>query len=338
MTANAQFRLMGLEASPYTMKVAAYLDFKSIPYEWISRNLKTEKLFQAHAKVQLIPLLFLPDGTTMQDSTPIIEHLETVRPEPSIHPEDPVLWFLSCLLEEFGDEWCNKLMFFQRWLYEADQVATGKRLAASTLEGQWFAPLARSIMSKLIVRRMLPRMGFAGANETNIPHLKASFDNLSRRLDAHLDKRLYLLGNRPSFADFGVWCNLYQAWTDPTARAYFEKNTPNLLAWIQRMKSPTVEGPFETLAELEPTLTPILVEEVAARFLPWVDANADAWSAGEPETALTMFGQPYRQRTFKYQAQTLGILRGKFRTVSANEELCAYLEDTGCLTPLRKTV
>jgi glutathione S-transferase len=110
------FRLMGLPLSPYTKKVQSYFDFKGIGYEWIQRSMKNEPLFQQHAKVQLIPLLFLPDGETMQDSTPIIERLEQEFPQPSVHPEDRTLWFLSCLFEEFGDEWCNKLMFFHRWM------------------------------------------------------------------------------------------------------------------------------------------------------------------------------------------------------------------------------
>ena len=118
------FRLMGLEPSPYTMKVDSFLKFKSIPYQWVSRNLKAETEYQAHAKVQLIPLLFLPNGDTMQDSTPILERLDAEYPRPTIHPESKALWFLSCLFEEFGDEWCNKLMFFQRWFYEADARST----------------------------------------------------------------------------------------------------------------------------------------------------------------------------------------------------------------------
>ena len=41
-----RFRLMGLEPSPYTMKVESFLKFKKIPYEWVSRSRKAENLFQ----------------------------------------------------------------------------------------------------------------------------------------------------------------------------------------------------------------------------------------------------------------------------------------------------
>lgn len=326
-----RFRLMGLEPSPYTVKVEAFLKFKGIAYDWVNRSRRNEKLYQQHAKVQLIPLLFFPSGETMQDSTPIIERLESDYPTPSIHPDDKALWFLSCLFEEFGDEWCNKLMFFQRWFYEADAKATGKRLATALLEGQWWGRLLHPFMAKFLVRRMVPRLVYSGGNETNIPQLKQSFTDLSAMLDAHFKNRPYLLGGRPCFGDFGLWCNLYQAWTDPTANAHLEARAPNLVRYIKRMQSPAVEGEFEALETLIPTLEPILRQEMAKRFLPWMDANHKAWHAGDKETRLTMNGTLFQQKTFKYQAVTLDELRRKFATVADDAALADLLSQTGCL-------
>lgn len=330
-----RFRLVGLEPSPYTMKVDSFLRFKAIPYDWVSRNLKAEKEYQAHAKVQLIPLLFFPNGETMQDSTPILERLDTLYPQPAIHPDDQALWFLSCLFEEFGDEWCNKLMFFQRWFYPADAKATGRRLANERYGGEWWSILAKPVVAYMMVRRMVPRLVYSGGNETNIPQLKASFESLSKMLDAHFQTRPYLMGARPCFGDFGLWCNFYQAWTDPTAKAHLEANAPALVAYIKRMRSPSVEGAFETLDALRPTLTPILQQEMAGRFLPWMEANHQAFRAGEKDTSLMMNGQLFQQKTFKYQAVTLESLRAKFATASGDAALSDLLETTGCLPFLR---
>ena len=331
----AGYRLMGLEPSPYTMKVDAFLRFKSIPYQWVSRNLRAEKEYQAHAKVQLIPLLFFPNGDTMQDSTPILERLDAEHPEPSIHPDDPALNFLSCLFEEFGDEWCNKLMFFQRWFYDADAKSTGKRLAEERYGGEWWSGIVKPFVAHMMVRRMVPRLVYSGGNETNIPQLKASFEALSAMLDTHFQSRPYLMGARPCFGDFGLWCNLYQAWTDPTAKTYLETNAPNLVAYIKRMRHPSVEGDFEALDALKPTLLPILKQEMATRFLPWMEANQRAFHGGESETSLQMNGQLFQQKTFKYQAVTLDELRRKFAAAAGNAELEGLLEETGCLSFLR---
>lgn len=328
---SAVFRLMGLEPSPYTMKVQSFLKFKNIPYQWVSRNLKAEREYQAHAKVQLIPLLFFPNGETMQDSTPILERLDRDYPSPAMHPDDKALWFLSCLFEEFGDEWCNKLMFFQRWFYQADAKSTGKRLAREVYGGEWWSGLAQPFIAQMMVRRMVPRLVYSGGNDTNIPQLKASFEALSAMLETHFQTRPYLMGARPCFGDFGLWCNFYQAWTDPTAKAYLEAHAPALVNYIKRMLNPCVEGEFESLATLQPTLAPILQQEIATRFLPWMEANHRAFHAGEKETSLQMNGQLFQQKTFKYQAVTLDELRRKFATAADAPALNKILEETGCL-------
>ncbi len=267
----------------------------------------------------------------MQDSTLIIERLEQEHPTPSIHPEDPALWFLSCLFEEFGDEWCNKLMFFQRWIYQADAKASSKRLAAELLAGKWWASLARPLAEKLIVRRMVPRLSYSGANATTIPQLKDSFETLAALLNSHFEQRPYLLGARPCFGDFGLWCNLHQAWTDPTAGAYLQQHAPALVAYLQRMLTPSAEGDFETLETLKPSLKPVLAQEIATRFLPWMDANQRAAAANQPQTSLTMHGQPFAQKTFTYQAKTFAELKQKFANVADNATLVELLRETNCL-------
>tara|TARA_B110000914_G_scaffold161607_1_gene142227 strand:- start:301 stop:654 length:354 start_codon:yes stop_codon:yes gene_type:complete len=90
----------------------------------------------------------------------------------------------------------------------------------------------------------------------NIPYLQRPFESVVAKLDTHLATRPYLLGGRPSFGDFGIWGNIYQAWTDPTAGSYMNKNARHLVAWIERMLAPDYEGAFETLEALTPTLRP----------------------------------------------------------------------------------
>ena len=124
---SAVFRIFGMELSPYSVKVRSYFRYKGIAHEWIPRSADNMAEFQKYAKLPLVPLLVTPEDEGIQDSTPIIERMEARHPEPSIHPEDPVARFISCLLEEFGDEWGNKWMFHYRWAREADQAAAADR-------------------------------------------------------------------------------------------------------------------------------------------------------------------------------------------------------------------
>ena len=325
--------IIGRPESGYSVKVRSALRFKGVAYEWLDRCYRNEKLYQAHAKVPLIPLVFRPDGTAVQDSTPILERLEQDHPEPSFHPEDPALRFLSELLEEYGDEWANKLMFYYRWGYPADQKHRSGTLARGLAEGhplRVFAPL----IAPFIVRRMVPRMSFAGANDNNAPLLIESFAGLVSMLERHLENRLYLFGSRPSFGDFGLWGQLYQAYLDPTCGAHLKEEGSAIVAWIDRMLDPKVEGDFESLSSLEATLRPLFLTEVGPRFLAWAAANAKSWEAQEDQTELTMNGRRYYQKTFKYPAQTLSILREKFANAADAPGLSAFLAETNCLEAL----
>ena len=181
------YRIFGAELSPYSVKVRSYFRWKQIPHEWIERNTKNMEEFQRHAKLPLIPLVIAPDGTAMQDSTPLIEKLEGPFPEPPVHPEDPALAFLSALIEEYGDEWVNKPMFHYRWTYEADQVSASERLARSNLVD---AP--EDSVQKLAAslrERMVPRLSFVGSNESTRDQIEASLDRLLAILERHLAGR-----------------------------------------------------------------------------------------------------------------------------------------------------
>ena len=330
---GVHYVILGRPESGYSLKVRSAMRYKGVPHEWIDRCLRNGRLFQKHAQVQLIPLVFLPDGTAVQDSTPILERLEETFPDPSLHPEDAGLRFLSEVIEEYGDEWANKLMFHYRWGYRPDQKHRSGTLARGMLEGHPLRVLA-PLFAIFTVRRMVPRMAFAGANANNAPILIESFSNLVQMLEEHLQHRPYLFGHRPAFGDFGLWGQLYQAYMDPTCGAHLTERGPAVVAWLHRMLAPRPEGEFETLGSLAPTLRPLFAREVGPRFLAWDAANARAWDAGDEVTELTMDGRRYYQKTFRYPARTLTLLRGKLEPARQDHAAISFLDETGCLKHL----
>lgn len=328
-----EYGLVGRPESGYSVKVLAAMRYKCVAHQWMDR-FRNNKCYKQHARVQLIPLVFLPEGGAMQDSTPILELLEERYPEPSIHPSDPALRFLSDLLEEYGDEWANKLMFHYRWGYPADQKRRSRSLAAGMIGGftaGWVGKLLGPVVAPLLVKRMVPRMAFAGSNANNKPILVASFAKLVDMLEVHLKLRSYLLGERPSFGDFGLWGQLYQSYLDPSCCDILEARAPAVVDWIQRMLAPENSGDFESLEALSPTLLPIFQHEVGPHFLAWSCANAKAWAAGEAQTELAMDGQSYSQKTFKYPAQGFATVQKKFAGANGNEGLTSFLQAADCL-------
>jgi len=326
-------RVFGSELSPYSVKVRSYLRYKGIPHDWIVRDQTNQAEFQKYAKLPLIPLVVKDDGSALQDSTPILEHFEALHPEPGIHPPDPASAFLSALLEEYGDEWGNKPMFHYRWFYEPDQVSAAERIARDNLPGVTGEPFAGAVA--MIRGRMTGRLSFVGSSpETRAP-IEESFARQLALLEAHLASRPYLFGGRPAFADFGVFPQLYECSTDPTPGAILRERAPRVGAWIARMLSPKAEGAFEPWDALEPTLLPLLREEVGGVFFPWTLANARALAAGEKRFHVRLGAHDFSQEPQKYHARSLSALRARYAAVSDRTRLDAILARCGCLEPLR---
>jgi len=327
------YRIHGIELSPYSVKVRSYFRYKGIPHRWIPRSLDAEGEYAKFSKLPLVPLVVTPKNEGIQDSTPIIEHVEALHPQPSIHPGDAVANFISVLLEEFGDEWGNKWMFHYRWAREADQLSAAMRIARSMFPGADEAQFDKSVA--MVRERMVGRVGFVGSNAQTAPQIEDSFRDAIAILEPHLANRAYLFGGRPAFADFAMWGQLYNAWTDPSPGAIINATSPNLLAWIHRMLWPRAEGDFESWSSLAPTLTPLLERQVGRLFMPWTVANAAALASGKEEFSVDLAGRAWTQKPQKYHAKSLATLREKYNAVGDKTALDKVLESTGCLNALR---
>lgn len=326
---NVNYRLIGSELSPYSVKVRSYLRFKGIPHDWVPRGPATAADFQKYAKLPLIPLLITPDGQGLQDSTPIIEKLEAQIPDPSISPDDPALRFLSELIEEYADEWLNKPMFHYRWSYEADCKSAAGRIAAQ-VAGEGASPEQVAKAAEAVVQRMVPRLRFVGSHAGTRETIEGSLRRVLDTLEAHLAGRNYLLGGRPALADFGLWCQLYECWSDPTGEKLINESYPTTRRWIERMLNPAVEGNWESLDALRPGLERLLKTEVARVFLPWTAANAAAVEKAETEFTVMLEGKAFSQQAQKYHARSLAEIRRKYAAARNASGLEAILAATGC--------
>ncbi len=325
-------RIFGAEVSPYSVKVRSYFRYKQIPHEWIVRGGAQMEEFKKYAKLPLIPLVVTPEDQGIQDSTPILEKLEAEHPEPSIHPEDPVAAFVSVLIEEFGDEWGNKWMFHFRWAREADQDSAADRIARTMMPG--LSDEQYTGMAGQLKERMVGRVWFVGSSEQTASQIEETFERGMACLESHMAGRPYLFGGRPAFGDFGLWGQLYNAWTDPTAGAIVKRH-PNLVAWIERMLDPKRESGFEPWSSLEATLAPFVEQFVGGLFLPWSAANAAAIAAGDEEFTVQLEGRAYTQKPQKYHARSLAAFRAKYAALRDRGPVDAALEKSGCLPVLR---
>lgn len=323
------YRIFGVENSPFSVKVRSYFRYKGLPHEWIVRNDETMAEYQKYAKIPIVPLLVTPENEALQDSTPMMERIEAQHPDPTIHPDGEPSRFLSCLIEEFGDEWGNKWMLHYRWAREVDQLAASTRLVAemmpSTPESQ------RADIAAGIAERMKGRVWFVGSNEVTAAQIEESWGEGLELLQAHLKGRPYLFGARPAFADFGLWGQIYNCTLDPTPGQILRDKAPAVAGWASRMLDPKAEGEFESWDALSTTLSPFIKRMCGDLFLPWSEANSKALAAGDETYDVKLDGKIWTQKPVKYQAKSLIALRAKYAAVSDRAELDAVLEATGCL-------
>jgi glutathione S-transferase len=180
------------------------------------RNPSSKEEYKKYAKIPIIPLVVTTNEESLQDSTPIIEAIEQHYTERSIHPEDPVCQFISTLIEEIGDEWGNKWMFHLRWARDEDCKSVGGRIAALNAPGADEA--TRITIRDQIISHMKSRVFFVGSNEQTAPQIEHSFEDGIKLLDNHFHNRAYLFGDKPCFAEFGLWGNsIVHGRTQPAA-------------------------------------------------------------------------------------------------------------------------
>ena len=327
------YRIFGAEMSPYSVKVRSYFRYKAIPHQWVLRNAASQAEYEKYAKMPIVPLVVTPDGSGIQNSTPIIDRMEKLYPEPTIEPADPVTGFVSALIEEFGDEWGNKWMFHYRWARDVDQRASAGRIAR--MRGPDAGEEKHEAFAAQVRDRMVSRVWFVGSNELTAPQIEAGFREMLGLLDDHLAGRPYLFGGRPAFGDFGLWGQFYELWTDPTAGALIEGNAPHVLDWVHRMLWPRAEGAFEGWAALEPTLMPILTQQVGRLFWPWTLANEAALKEAKEEFSVTLGDRVWTQKPQKYHAKSLGMLRARYADVADKSSLDPVLAAASCLAGLR---
>ena len=248
---SESYRIFGSEMSPYSVKVRSYCRYKGIPHEWIRRTPANQEEFQKYARIPIVPAVATPEGEGLQDSTPILEKLDELFPEPSIHPEDPALRFLSQLLEEYGDEWGNKLMFHHRWWHDVDARATARVLAFGMVPEVDAEAVEK--VSAAVHERMTGRGHFVGSSAETADLIERYLLDLLAILEPHLANRRYLFGDRPAFADFGLAMQLYETSVDPTGSGIMRSRAGNVLDWCFRMLEPRDDGPFESWESLAPT-------------------------------------------------------------------------------------
>lgn len=325
--------LHGFNPSPYSVKMRAILRYRRIPFIWKATGNPRDEAIAAGLP-PVIPVLRFPDRRAMNDSTPLAYALEREHPgERSIVPDDPMLAYLSDLLEDFGDEWVTKMMFHYRWYYAADRDFAQTWIITS--RDPVMAADARRAGMKAFNDRQVGRMALVGCTEQNRPVIEDSYRVVLDTLDRHVRAIPFLFGSRPSLADFGLYGQLQILSVDPTPMAEMRARAADVYCWLLRLDDASgVEGGWlDDKATLPETLLALL-KHCGETYLPFLAANMKALRDEAAELELDILGHRYSQAPFRYQGKCYDALRKKLAALprDVRVRLDPMLEQTGCLS------
>jgi len=297
MTESAQefHTLWGTPHSLYTGKIRSYLIKKGLPFRELC---PTHPRFRSHIRaatqLKVAPVIETPDGEILQDTTDMIEYFEQRLPEPQMNPDTPVQRAVAWLISAYGSEGLLATAMSYRWSYREQQEHF---LRAEFGRGIYAGP-DRNARNEAGLKFMnyfnnfLPL--FFGVTEETQGTIETVYLELLDALDIHFQHYPYVMGGRPSIADFGLMAPLYAHLArDPVPATLMKNRAPNVYRWTERMnRAGIADGEYHNCPEayfpddtIAPTLEPVLCLLFEA-WGPETRANADlynAWVSEHPE-------------------------------------------------------
>ena len=340
MTLPNPLELIGGVGSPYTRKMVSYLRYRGIPYRiiWGDPASTLDKKKIEKPKPSLLPTFILPDDNNIlkavTDSTPIIRRLEREFSGRGTIPNDPVLSFINYVLEDFADEWGTKYMFHYRWHDKVDADNAGTILPLQTL-GVLPDDMLMNFKT-MISQRQIDRLWVVGSNNSTAAIIDSSYRRILELLEKHFTKNPFLLGKRPSSADFALFGQFSQLVNfDPTPRSIAHQTSLRTVAWVGLMEDQSglkiKEDGWMSVDDAIAQLTDFF-KELSRGYIPALIANHEAIEKGDKEWEATIDNCLWKQKSFPYQSKCLKWVNDEYNLLSESDKkkIDVFFQKTGC--------
>ena len=312
-------KVYGSRVSYYTGKLEAYLRYKNIPYTLHGMPYEQAEMLKEKVGSIQMPIVDREDGRWMSDSTPILLELEKEYPQSPILPSNPAVAFIAHLIEDYGDEWLWRSAMHYRWSFPY-----GRELLSNILVDEISTPVP---MPRFIVRRMIRRRQIRffttrdGVNARTRAHVEQGYFNALQGMSAILEHRPFLLGDKPSLADFGMTAPMFRHFSqDPEPAEIMRTEAPLVYDWVARMWRAEAVPSGAFIDALDTALNPLL-QEICETHLAQLAANADAFSRQASSFEMTVQGCHYTYMPIsRYRVYCLEELRKAFQALAADQQ------------------
>ena len=235
---DKHFTMWGTPHSLYAGKLRSYLIKKQVPCrEMIASDPRFLSEVVPKIGHMVVPVMETPEGELLQDTTAIIDILEARFPGPCVTPQGPVQRVIAQFFDAYGSNYLLPLAMHYRWTYRAQQelfLRTEFARAIPRMDHAARLEVAGNIMTRFA--GFLPNLGVC---DPVIPAMEDSYRELLTVLEVHFQQHPYLLGGRPSIADFGMMAPLFaHLGRDPIPASLMKTTAPSVFRWTERMNSP----------------------------------------------------------------------------------------------------
>lgn len=219
--------LYDLTDSPFCTKARICLQLKGIPFRRVTLTVGRLRELRRLSAFGKVPVL-VQGGQVIADSTAIVRHLETLRPDPPLRPADPAARAFCDMVEDWADEALYHVVGAFKWLNPANRAAA-LRNTMSEIGGGPLAPIIGRVVAARIARRYRAQGYGPGA----LGHFEDRMRDGLATLEGLLGERSLLLGRSITVADVAVFVQL--AWMRGYAEARLLDDAPTVVDWLARL-------------------------------------------------------------------------------------------------------
>ena len=286
-----RYTLYGSKRSYFTAKVENILRFQQLPYVLSEKMPHDGSPIEGRTGSGAIPALVTPEDWPLADSTPIARLLNERYADRPIIPATPVQRIGVLLLEDWFDEWFMRVAMYTRWNFpDSVDALVGSGVSMNRLGKQWHEvtpeehQLIRPDVDASLARiatfrhRMTGEVASAyGTTPDQGQDIMGWYGQFLDDMAAHLQQHRFLLGDRPTVADFVISGGFAAHFGNDTwPREFVLDRQPSVLAFAEQCWD-TVHSDARWLADdvLPDTWAPFFAA-MQDLYLPYLLANRQA--------------------------------------------------------------
>ncbi len=322
---ESHFRIWQNEASPFSYKLMSYMNYKGIPFKAIHANVDASmQLIPKLVGQSIVPVVLTPNEEVLQDSTPIIEWFEQRFTDNAVIPDDERLALLMWLLEDFADEYMPRIHMHTRWGNEQNKLTVSHRIARDLCYAKF--DIAFKDLAAMMAARQPNFDKHLGLHSDVRANMDEQILDLLAILEEHFIDNQFLLGFKPSLADFALYGSLYvHLYSDPNSKTTMEVNGPRTCQWLHTMRDfgdtrgcvgQTEFGEWINLDDGVPASLNKLLAFTAKTYVPFAKACAQASKAKDKTFEAEVYGVTATFSTHHYRAWSFEQVQRRYAALS----------------------